>query len=226
VIPDKTDPVAVPWSTGFENRFCDYTELASFCYANAPATYGLVTSPVHSGRFAAAFSVESADPVGFQTRCVRQGVLPTDAYYGAWYYIPAFATVSGNWNLLHFAGGDDLSTTGGITGFLDVSLLSANGALQLALFGPNHVRLDNPPNTTPVPIGAWFRIQLRLKRAAGMTGEAALYQDGQQLCDATNVVTDSSSLGQWYVGNFANNSALTPLDSTLYVDDVTISNAL
>src|SRR5450432_94215 len=91
-VPPNTDPIAVPWSTSFENRFCDYTQLGGFCFADVPASYRTVTSPVHSGQFAAAFSVTTADPAGNQTRCVRQGALPPAAYYGAWYYVPALAT--------------------------------------------------------------------------------------------------------------------------------------
>jgi hypothetical protein len=62
-----------------------------------------------------------------------------------------------------------------------------------------------------------------LKRAADATGEVALYQDGELLIQATDLITDDSSWGQWYVGNLA--QGLTPPDSTLYVDDVTLRAA-
>ena len=48
----------------------------------------------------------------------------------------------------------------------------------------------------------------------------ALYQDGALLLEVTGIVTDDTDVAQWYVGNLA--KALTPPDSTLYVDDVTI----
>jgi hypothetical protein len=44
------------------------------------------------------------------------------------------------------------------------------------------------------------------------------------LFDLTNILTDDSSVGQWYVGNLA--TGLTPPASTLYVDDVTIRATL
>jgi hypothetical protein len=72
----------------------------------------------------------------------------------------------------------------------------------------------------PIPIQAWFQLELHLKRAADATGEVALYQDGQLLIDQKGLRTDDTSWGQWYVGNYAD--ALTPPDFTLYVDDVTI----
>jgi len=47
-----------------------------------------------------------------------------------------------------------------------------------------------------------------------------LYQDGQLVLQRTSIATDDTTFAQWYVGNFAD--ALTPADSTIYVDDVTI----
>ena len=104
-IPDATDPIAVPWSTGFESRFCDYTQLAGFCYTDPVSSYTIVSSPAHTGHHAAAFRVQSTDPDGTQARCVRQGALPTDAYYGAWFFLPQSATNNAVWNLVHFQGG-------------------------------------------------------------------------------------------------------------------------
>ena len=220
-IPDRTARVAAPWSSGFENRFCDYTELAGFCYADETSAHDIVTSPVRSGRYAAAFTVQSDAGGGSQTRCVRQGELPTAAYYGAWYYIPEPTTPSANWNLFHFRGGEDLSATRGV---LDVSLVAEGQDLHLAVFGMGHAPIGESMRSASVPFGSWFHVQLYLKRAEDTTGEVALYQDGQEVFDVTGVRTDDSTLGQWYVGNLAN--GLSPSASTVYVDDVTLSSTL
>jgi hypothetical protein len=63
-------------------------------------------------------------------------------------------------------------------------------------------------------------VELYLARARDNTGEVAVYQDGERIIEAQNVRTDDSDWGQWYVGNLA--SGLTPSDSTLYVDDITL----
>ncbi|HEV8244794.1 MAG TPA: hypothetical protein VGP93_03465 [Polyangiaceae bacterium] len=212
-----TDAIEVPWSTGFENHFCDYSELAGFCYAAPGASYRTVTSPVHAGHYAAAFTVTGDDPDAFQTRCVRQGSLPAAAYYGAWYFVPALATNSELWNLVHFQGGD-ISAQHGLW---DISLVNgANGDLEAVVFDFLNTVVRRPTAPTPIPIGSWFQLELYLERASDATGEVALYQDGQLLFDATNLITDDSSFAQWYVGNLA--TGLSPADSTLYVDDVTI----
>jgi len=216
-----TSPVAVPWSNGFEHQFCDYAQPRGFCYAFGHASYEIVTSPVHSGRYAAAFAIDSADSNSVQARCVRQGALPTVAYYGAWYYVPELAHSTQLWNLLHFQGGDPRVQHG----LWDVSLVSGSaGDLELFVFDFLNGQMRVSPQPVPVPIGAWFHVQLYLKRAPDATGEVALYQDGQLLFDAPNLVTDDTTWGQWYVGNLAN--GLAPPASTLYVDDVTISGSL
>jgi len=174
------DVIAAPWSTGFENQFCDYTELAGFCYEEPGASYTTVTSPVHSGRFAAAFKVTAGVTNGYQTRCVRQGVLPTAAYYGSWYFIPARAKNSALWNLVHFQGGDP----SGQHGLWDISLVNgASGELEVVVFDFLNSMSRRPAKPVPIPIGSWFHLELYLKRAADRTGEVALYQDGQQLLD-------------------------------------------
>lgn len=220
-IPDKTDPVAIPWSSGFEQRFCDYTQLAGFCYSDPGASYEIVTTPVHSGRYAAAFTVHSAEDAAIQARCVRQGGLPAEAYYGAWYFVPELATNDAVWNLLHFQGGE----VSGLHGLWDVSLVNTpSGELQLMVFDFLNGVVRRPPTPVPIPIGDWFHVQLYLKRAADDTGEVALYLNGRQLLRASDLITDDSEYGQWYVGNYAN--GLMPSDSTLYVDDVSIGATL
>ena len=214
---DARAAIAMPWSASFENRFCDYTEQAGFCYADPEASYTTVTEPVHSGRYAAAFGIATDRPDASQTRCVRQGVLPMAAYYGAWYFVPERVESSALWNLWHFRGGEPSGTHG----LWDVSLVNgASGALQLEVYDFLGGRTRRSVNAKPVPIGAWFHIELYLKRAPDNSGAIALYQDGESLLEVNDLRTDDSSWGQWYVGNLA--SELAPAESILYVDDVTI----
>lgn len=215
--PDKV--LDAPWATGFENGFCDYTRAGGICYTSPDASYQIVDEPVHSGDHAAAFFVTS-DPAkrGTQTRCFREGALPRDALYGAWFYVPSRAANNGNWNLVHFQGG---TAGGALHGLWDVSLRSADdGKLFVYLFDFLRGAIRMPNAAPEVPIGAWFHLEFRLRRASDATGEVALYQDGALVFERKATATDDTDFGQWYVGNYAD--ALTPSDSTLYVDDVTV----
>jgi hypothetical protein len=223
--PSKTDPISVPWASGFENQLdCDYKQMAGFCYGLPPASFRVVASPVHSGQFAGAFTVLTGTDAGDQgqVRCAREGVFPVQAYYGAWYYFPETATNTGLWNLFHFVGGSDYH------GLWDVSLI--NGRTDAGPTGPLNLRvygfLDNTvADGPPVPIGSWVHIELYWKRSKNTNGEIALYQNEVRVVSLKNLVTDDSGTGQgqWYVGNLA--TALRPSESTVYVDDVTISAA-
>jgi hypothetical protein len=217
---DIRDPIPVPWTSGFENRFCDYTQPGGFCYGGARASFHVVSSPVHSGDFAAAFTATGSDEAGApeqRTRCARQGSLPEAAYYGAWYYVPVAASNGGIWNLFHFQGAN--GGNGVPHGLWDVSLTNApSGQLRIRLY--DFFRRDNIDGPV-IPIGAWFHLELYLKRAKDASGEVVLYIDGEKGPSRTDVITDDTDWGQWHVGNYV--TTLTPPDSTVYVDDITIA---
>jgi hypothetical protein len=209
-----TLPIEVPWSTGFEDGFCGYSTVGGFCYGDPGTSYGF-SAEAHSGRRAAAFSVSTATGEE-ESRCVRQGILPKEAYYGAWFFLPK-AIVTSNWNLMHFRGW----RTDELLGLWDVSVDSADdGTLFLYLYdflNKRTRRRDMPIAVTP---GTWTHIVFYLRRAADTTGEVALFQDGRELLRFKDITTDDSSWGQWYVGSLA--VSLTPPDAIVYVDDVTI----
>jgi hypothetical protein len=211
------DPVTVPWGTGFEEEFCDYTRAQGLCYALGDASYAVVSSPARSGQSAAAFSV-NASTSSAHARCVRQGAFPRDAYYGAWFYVPAPpAAGAGNWNLMYFNGSEETS----LHGLWDVSVgVAASGYLTLYVFDQLRSVHRIPPDEPEIPLETWFHIEFRLLRAKDETGIVALYQDGRLIYELTGISTDDSVWGQWYVGNLADNR--NPPSSTVYVDDVSI----
>lgn len=216
-------PLDFPWSTSFEDGEADYQLPQGYCYSTAGGNLTIVgpPAPVHSGTHSAAFSVTTDAGPAFmsQVRCIRQGVLPQIAYYGAWYYLPAPVTNFGLWNLLHFQGAD--SPTDPTHGLWDVSLMNQpDGALHI--YSYDFLRKTNVDagGVPPIPIGTWFHLEVYWQRSAADAGEFSVYQDGQMALDLTGIPTDDSAWGQFYVGNLAN--VLAPSNVTLYVDDVSI----
>lgn len=209
----------LPWSTGFEDGFCDYESGGISCLMTGSGSKAIVTEPTHSGKYAAAYTIDT-DLGNGQVRCIRQGPLPTTAYYGAWYYVPALAKNTALWNLIHFNG--DNSFRGGH--LWDVSLVNTDtGDLRLTVFS-YLTSIPDQTNNPAIPIGEWFHIEFYLKRASDETGEVIVYQDNVQIFHLTNVITDNSSgWGQFYVGNLAEKGKLEPPSTTVYVDDVTVS---
>lgn len=217
--------VGTSWSTGFEDGWCGYLAEQGYCYARHDASLEIVSAPApHSGKFAAAFTVNgnATTEERSQARCVRQGQMPKSAIYGAWYLVPATQFSDGNWNLFHFLGGE---ADGNSHALWDVSLASnSDGALVLSVF--DFLTGTHPPlsGVPPIPIGTWFHIEVQLTRSAQANGELTVYQDGIVALHLSHLVTDDSHWGEWYVGNYAR--VLVPALSTLYVDDVTIREAL
>jgi hypothetical protein len=156
-------------------------------------------------------------PGAEQTRCYLEGVLPRDAVYEAWFYIPEPAQIVGYWNLMFIQGlvGPDPS-------LWDVSLANSDdGGLHLFVLDHRAGMNLTPDPVAPVPIGTWFHVGFRLLRATDATGAIALYQNDVPILEQTGIVTDAYDVHQWYVGNWAD--GLMPAESTVYVDDVSVS---
>jgi hypothetical protein len=218
-----TGGIDLPWSNGFEDGFCGYAHARGYCYSDPEAAYSLVESPTHSGVRAARFFVTATGNRGRQTRCVREGALPPDATYGAWYFLPDVPETTVNWNLMFFqvTGTNPLNAK-----VWDVSIhIADDGTLRLHMFD----QINNDDVVAPkddeipeLPVGSWVHLEFRWKRALGTTGEVQLFQDGVRIQHAENIQTDrsDSTWAQWYVGNLVDSQ--TPPESTVYVDDVSI----
>ncbi len=224
-VPAGRDTVVeLEWTSGFEDGFCGFSNVRGFCYGASGASRRIVEAPAHSGRRAAAFTVNSDDELrAEQTRCVREGLLPKDAYYRAYFFIPSGTTNNGNWNLMHFrTAGED----GALDGRWDVSLVTTEqGTLAPWLRDYVGGSVIPPSEDYEVPVDRWFSLAIRLRRDSTEAGVAALYLDDELVVERTDIVTDvESTWGQWYVGNLATD--ISPSESTIYLDDVSISASL
>jgi hypothetical protein len=218
-IPAIDAPLALPWSTGFEDGICGYKNAGGYCYAEEDASYEIVSAPVHSGDSAAAFSLANGTVENMQARCVRQGTLPNAAYYSAFFLIPSAPTSATNWNLIHFRGAERPGARR--HGLWDVSLArQPDGTYQVYVFDFLRAMTRSANNVPPVPIGSWFQLEVYLKRATGPTGAFEVRQDGKLALGLSGLSTDDTTFGQWYVGSLA--FSLTPPESVVYVDDVSI----
>jgi hypothetical protein len=177
-----------------------------------------------SGRYAIKSSVTSP---GFNTQsgaCAeRDGTLPEEAYYSAWFFVPAMPTSTNYWLFFKFRSrrvATDQSTT--VEGW-DLDAEFANGSLQFVLF--NHATNQNEPiigSSAPVvPVGRWFQIEAFLKIATDNTGEIAFWIDGAKSFDVQNTVTVPSTYVEWSVGGIA--EVIDPVPAVLYVDDAAMS---
>lgn len=176
----------------------------------------------HRGRYGGV-AVFSPGSVAAFSYFYREQPIPTQAYYGAWIFIPAPLQVRSFLSLLHFGyhpAADDPSTTA----LWDFDLQpDTAGALVPRLYQTGAASPVAAQPAVPVSPATWVHFELLYEKAADATGRIVAWQDGVQIMDVTNVVTAPTDWIQWDVGG-GSLDVITPTPLSLYVDDVTISS--
>ena len=151
----------------------------------------------------------------------REQPSPPDAYYGAWFFIPA-ATQVGSWLSLHHFGYHRTAGAAETTPLFDFNVYpGSDGTLFAHLFDPVTVSNTDQTNPVPVPLAKWVHFEILLHKAADTTGRITIWQDGVQILDITNKVTAPTDWIQWDAGGGSNDIAPSP--AAVYFDDATIS---
>jgi hypothetical protein len=185
----------------------------------------MVTTPVRSGHFALRSIVVSPTNGAPRSGAIAQrtGIMPVDAYYSAWYYVPAAVSLTDYWLFFKFrsrADASDATTPSDDVWDFDF-LPGTNGAMEFALFG--HVKRENEPAliVLPVPIGRWFQVEAFLRATNDNTGRLTIWVDGTSIFDVQARPILPSLFVEWQVGGIT--ESVTPPMATFYVDDAAIS---
>lgn len=216
------------WSTSFETG--DLSELRANDFGDfvrqGNGAYGLVNSPVHTGNYAAALTIDTSQysPTGSHAAYLFfWKELPEEAYYySAWYYIPAVARPLGYWNLWQWKSTDDGNSDNSQRIFSVGARQQGNG---LGLYMVQ--RLSNGENfnyyqVRNVPLDRWFHLEGYYRQAYEATGQVIIWQDGEEIFNIENVQTVLKDLSvDWSVNNYSDR--ILPSPCTIYIDDITIS---
>ena len=152
----------------------------------------------------------------------REQPSPPEAYYGAWFYIPAALQV-GTWLSLHHFG-YHRSAGADITPLWDFNVYPGpDGKLIARLYESAVVANFDQTNPIPVPVGQWVHFEIFFRKATDTTGRITIWQDGVQILDHANVATAPTDLLQWDAGGGSNDVA--PAPAAVYFDDAAISLA-
>ena len=169
-------------------------------------------------------------------------LLPGEAYYSAWYFIPklynpnkyaAWQPNQGDWwNVFQFKS-TDKDGRGQPMWVVNLLLQDETQRPLLSLFSSYHEPTSHQQmQPISVPIGKWLHLEAFYRCATEPTGRITLWQDGRQILDITNAVTslggtDGRSLAPvWGVGSYTDHiEALgeSPGTATIYIDDAAIS---
>jgi Polysaccharide lyase len=217
-----TDPDFLWWSdheTGGLEDWLRGGTAAGATYATGGGAISVQPGLARSGRYAL---VSTAGAAGATTagQVTRLG-LREDAYYGAWFYLPASATPATYWVFLSFHSDD--GSGGGNVALWDLKLASvdAGGTLELQLL--NHDTGDVAPLAhVAVPLGRWFQVQAFLHAAADASGALRVWLDGAPVYDVAGPTTTAAAPAiSWTVGTITD--GLAPAPTTLYIDDAFIA---
>jgi hypothetical protein len=177
----------------------------------------------HRGRYAGLVVFSAASGTAAFSYLYREQPIPVQAYYGAWFFIPAGVQVRSFISLLHFGyhqAADDPNTTA----IWDFDLQpDTAGALVPRLYQTGAANPVAAQPAVPVPPATWVHFELLFKKAADATGQIVVWQDGVQIMNVANVVTAPTDWIQWDVGG-GSLDVITPTPVSIYVDDVTISS--
>lgn len=192
------------------------------CSADPPDTSVVISTDVaHSGTHSV--KLANAAPSVYETaRLWRQDDYPQEAYYSAWFYLPQAYRTTEDWTIMQFQvpPSGDAGTNGLL---VDVDLRSLpGGEMILDVFDHRGQYLRSPTAepALPVPIAAWFRIEVFYRNVGDDTGRFTLWLDGQVNYDIHRPF-GLSSVTYW--SPCSSSEGLSPTQSDLYVDDAAVS---
>jgi hypothetical protein len=184
----------------------------------------VVDAPARSGNHALRSVVTSVSSVGMLSGAVaeRAGIVPVDAFYSAWFYVPVSITSTSYWLVYKFRSRRMASDAASDVDAWDLDFLSdGHGGMQFTLFGHAANANETPTVVTPVPIGRWFQVEAFLRATNDNTGKLTIWIDGVTAFDVQARPTVPSPFVEWSVGAITEMIAPTP--ATIYVDDAAIS---
>jgi hypothetical protein len=206
-------------------------------WASGKCSWGIVESPVHSGKFALSSTIDTAEGdsgVRWPRRTISDGTdLPDEAWYSVWMLLPVGLESSGEfynfmqWKTADGQGGSDpvwsvniVVDPMGAMRFELFSRVGADGGYKTEGFGPR--------GTSPLVIeaGHWVHVEARYKWDTAGGGAIEVWQDGERIFGAEGVRTQfpypaTEHQRQWAVNAYAN--GLRPNPHTLVIDDAAIS---
>jgi hypothetical protein len=214
------DPDFLWWTdheTGGLDDWLRGGDAAGTSYVAGGGDVSVQTGLARSGRYALR-SMAGVAGTTSAGQVTRRG-LGVAAFYGAWFYLPAFAHPATYWVFFSFHGDDG---AGGDTALWDLKLADAgNGTLELQLL--HHDTGDvTPLQHVAVPLGRWFQVQAFLRPAADDTGHLQIWLEGVPIFDLSGATTPVATLSvSWTLGSITD--GLTPTPTSLFADDAFVA---
>ncbi|HEY0712599.1 MAG TPA: hypothetical protein VGF45_07990 [Polyangia bacterium] len=147
----------------------------------------------------------------------RRGDVTDGAYYGAWFYVPAFARPASYWVFFALRAQPE-------SPLWDLKLSPVGDEMRLQLL--HHDTGDVAPVAVmPVPIGRWFQVQAFFAASASANDRLLVWLDGRLVYEvagaAVEGVANPTPTPTWTLGTITD--GLSPAPAALYIDDAFIA---
>jgi hypothetical protein len=214
-----TDPAFLWWTDHETGDLADWTRggaAMGASYEIAGGTIGVETGHTRSGHFALVSTTPATPPAAAMTagQVTRKSDKPPDGYYGAWFYVPAFARATTYWVFFSFHSGADVV-------LWDVKLAPTGaGALTLQLF--HHDTGDvTPLRDVAVPLGSWFQVQAYYRATGDADDALRIWLDDALVFEVDGPDAAGAAGVGWILGSITDGLAPGPV--ALSIDDAFIA---
>jgi hypothetical protein len=209
------DPAFVWWSDHESGDLADWTrggDALGGSYENGGGTIGVVAEPAHSGRFALVSTTPAS--TGAAAQVSRKSAAPPDGYYGAWFYVPAFARPAVYWVFFSFHSGANVP-------LWDLKLAATDaGTMTLQLFHPDTGDVT-PLRDVTVPIGRWFQVQAYYRATGDPADVLRFWLEDELVFEVTGPDAPGAAGVLWILGTITDGLAPGPV--ALSIDDAFIA---
>lgn len=246
---DDLDAV-VDYDTGSERYYGEAVFNSRTAPGNCVTT---VTDEIaRSGRYSMKHALTGASNASQGCRTFRRYlaiddgeavVLPDEAYYSAWYYLPTDVETDVWWNIFQFKSWGEVPCPDRLPEEQSLAMLSFDVAAQA---GDRYMTVYHkkpceqycadscdwefygPTAESQIPIDEWFHVEVYLAQSTwndvvNPDGRITVWVNGIEVIDRNGIHTQSrpGDQVQWSVNNYTDN--ITPADVDLYIDDAAIS---
>lgn len=223
------DPNFIWWTDHETGDLTDWDQGGShWTYPSNEADLEVVTlpNPTRSGKYSLMSRVNS-QAVGTQAaaQALRTGGLPQEAYYSAWYYLPAPITKTTYWAFFQYRSRTDPTDDSTALNVWDLEVLvHDNGAMYLSLYvhAFDSVQVTRWNVTTPsIPVGQWFQVEAFLRATNDSTGQITIWLNGTLIFNPLPQPTMPSSYIEWVVGGAT--ETINPDPTVVFIDDAAVT---
>jgi hypothetical protein len=215
-------PEMLWWTDHETGDLSDWTRDGGSTWTSGGGKLDLVSTPVRSGHFALRSTVSSnsvaAPSAGI---AIRSGLMPNEACYSAWFFIPTRVTTNGYWLIYKFRSRSVADQPSSDVDMWDLDVVTGqNQALVLSLYRHDREEMAVAESVS-VPVERWFQLESCLLAANDSSGHLRVWLDGASAFELTAQLTMPSQYVEWNVGSIG--EALNPVSASVYVDDAAVS---